>query len=90
MIPSSEKKMLNKNTEFIDLITQTLPTTSWHKYETVLIIHCSPASFMLQGPKAFVAKDDNISKIDIVETTKLFIVQNFSPLMKCSRRRLFM
>ena len=52
--------------ELADLVTEALPTTSWHKYETVLIIHCSPASFVLQRPEAFVAKDDNISKVDII------------------------
>jgi hypothetical protein len=83
-----ERTISNKNTEFTDLITQTLPTTSWHKYETVLVIHCSPASFVLQGPKAFVAKDDSIGKIDIIEATKLLVAQKFSPLMKCSWRHL--
>jgi len=64
--PSIRKKNVEQNIELADLVTEALPTTSWHKYETVLIIHCSPASFILQRPEAFVAKDDNISKVDII------------------------
>ena len=49
-----------------DLITQAFPTTCRHKYKTVSVIQCSTASFILQGPKTFVAKDDSIRKIDVI------------------------
>jgi hypothetical protein len=49
-----------------DLIAQAFPTTCRHQYKTVFIIQCSTASFILQGPKTFVAKDDSICKIDVI------------------------
>lgn len=60
------KRTLDENTEFMDLITQALPTTCWHKHKGVYVVQGSPTSFVLQGPKAFVAKDDNICKIDVI------------------------
>lgn len=62
----TERSTLDENAEFTDLITQALPTTCWHKHKGVHVAYCSPTGLILQGPKAFVAKDDNVCKIDVI------------------------